>query len=261
MAWFMGIDIGSVTSKGAITKDGKLLVAYHLLPSGANYRAVAQRLREELLARAGLSPQEITYTIATGYGAGSVSFSDEQVADIRCCARGTSSLFPSARTVIDIQGMSSQVIRLDEEGQVTNFVVSEKCAAGSGRFLEIIANVLRINLNDIGPLSLKSKNPITFTTGCAVFGESEAISRVAEGISKEDILAGVHMALASKLSALIDRVGLEEQCAISGGGGVNVGLIRSLEEKLGIQLLVPPQPQLITALGAAIMAEEKQKGI
>jgi len=156
-----------------------------------------------------------------------------------------------------VQGMSSQVIRLKEGGQVINFVVSEKCAAGSGRFLEVIANVLRIDLKDIGPLSLKSKNPITFTTGCAVFGESEAISRVSEGISKEDILAGVHKALANKISTLIDRIGVEEQWAISGGGGLNVGLIKSVEERLGIQLLVPPQPQIITALGAAIMAEAR----
>ena len=258
MAWFMGIDIGSGTSKGVITEDGKLM-AYHLLPSGANYRAAAQKLREELLAKAGLSPEDITNTIATGCGAGSVPFSSQQVTDIRCCARGISSIFPLARTVIDVQGMSSQVIRLNEAGQVTNFVVSEKCAAGSGRFLAIIANVLRIDLKDIGPLSLKSKNPVTFTTSCAVFGESEAISRVTEGISKEDILAGVHKALANKLSALVDRVGLEKECAISGGGGLDIGLIKSLEEKLGLKLLVPPQPQLTTALGAAIMAEEKQK--
>ncbi len=256
MVWFMGVDIGSRTSKGVITKDGKLL-AYHLLPSGVNYKAVAQKLRSELLTKLGLSPEDIAYTVATGQGAGSVLFSSQQVADIRCCARGISSVFPSVRTVIDIQGMSSQVIRLNERGQVTNFVVSEKCAAGSGRFLDIIANVLRIDLRDIGSLSLKSKNPVTFTTGCAVFGESEAISRVSEGISKEDILGGVHKALADKLSALIGRVGLEEECAISGGGALDVGLIKSIEEKLGVRLLVPPQPQFITALGAAIMAEER----
>ncbi len=256
MAWFMGIDIGSGSSKGVITEDGKL-VAYHVLPSKANYRVVAQKLRDELLAKVALPPGDITYTIATGYGGGSVPFSNQQVADIRCCARGISSVFPLVRTVIDVQGMSSQVIRLKEGGQVINFVVSEKCAAGSGRFLEVIANVLRIDLKDIGPLSLKSKNPITFTTGCAVFGESEAISRVSEGISKEDILAGVHKALANKISTLIDRIGVEEQWAISGGGGLNVGLIKSVEERLGIQLLVPPQPQLITALGAAIMAEAR----
>jgi len=254
----MGIDIGSGTSKGVITEDGKPK-AYHLLPSGVNYRATAEKLREERLAKAGLSSKDIAYTIATGHGAGSIPFSNEQVSDIRCCARGISSIFPSVRTVIDIQGMSSQVIRLNEKGQVINFVVSEKCAAGSGRFLDVIANVLRIDLEDIGSLSLKSKNLVTFTTGCAVFGESEAISRVAEGASKEDILAGVHRALANKVSTLVERVGLEKECAISGGGALNVGLIKSVEEKLGIELLVPPQPQFVTVLGAAVMAEERHK--
>jgi len=255
MAYFMGIDIGSGTSKGVITKDGKLL-AYHLLPSGVDYRAIAQKLGEELLAKVGLSPEDIAYTVATGQGSGNVPFSNQQVTDIRCCARGINSILPSVRTIIDVQGQSSQVIRLNEKGQVTNFVVSEKCAAGSGRFLEVIANVLQIELKDIGPLSLKSKNPVTFTTSCAVFGESEAVSRVAEGTAKEDILAGIHEALANKISALIDRVGLERGCAISGGGALNIGLIKSVEEKLGIRLLVPSQPQIVTALGAAVMAEE-----
>ena len=258
MAYFMGIDIGSGTSKGVITREGKLL-AYHLLPSGVDYRAVAGKLREELLAKAGLSPEDIAYTMATGQGSGSVPFSNQQVTDIRCCARGINSIFPSVRTIIDVQGQSSQVIQLNEKGQVTNFVVSEKCAAGSGRFLEVIANVLQIELKDIGPLSLKSKTPVTFTAGCAVFGESEAVSRVAEGTAKEDILAGIHEALANKISALIGRVGLEKECAVSGGGALNIGLIKSVEEKLGIKLLVPPQPQIVTALGAAIMAEERER--
>ncbi len=258
MAWFMGIDIGSGTTKGVITRDGELFTHY-LLPSGANYKVAAQKLREELLAKAGLTTEDIASTVVTGYGAGNIPFSGHEVADLRCCARGISTIFPSVRTVIDVGEQSSQVIRLTEEGQVIDFAVSERCAAGSGRFLNIIANVLRIDLNDIGPLSLKSKNPVTFTTGCAVFGESEAVSRVAEGISKEDILAGVHKALADKISALIERVGLEQECAISGGGGLDVGLIKSIEEKLGVQLLVPPQPQIITALGAAIMADESQK--
>ncbi len=255
MAYFMGIDIGSATSKGVITENGNL-VAYHLFPSGVNYRTTAQQLREELLAKVGLSPEDIAGTVATGRGSARVPFSNQKVADILCCARGINSISPSVRTVIDIGDQSSQVIRINSEGQVTNFTVSEKCATGSGCFLEIIANVLRIDLKDIGPLSLKAKNPVTFTTSCAVFGESEAISRVAEGASKEDILAGVHKALANKLSALVSRVGLEEECAISGGGGLDVGVIKSLEEELGIQLLVPPHPQIITALGAAIMAKE-----
>lgn len=159
--------------------------------------------------------------------------------------------------VINIGAQSSEVIRLDENGRVVDFAVSEKCAAGSAWFLQVMANVLRIELKDIGPLSLKSKNPIIFGTGCAVFGETEAITRVSEGFSKEDILAGVHKSLANKVSSLVTKVGLQEQCAMSGGGGLDIGLIKSLEENLRIQLLVPPHPQIVTALGAAIIAKEK----
>ena len=135
-------------------------------------------------------------------------------------------------------------------------MVSERCATGSGQFLKIIANVVRVDLADIGPLSLLAKNPVTLTTGCAVFGESEVISRLSEGISKEDILAGVHRSLAKKILSLIDTVKLEYDCAMSGGGGLDVGLVRSIEEELGAQLLVSPYPQVINALGAAIMARE-----
>jgi predicted CoA-substrate-specific enzyme activase len=255
MAYFLGIDIGSGTSKGVITGDGEL-VASHLLPSGINYWTTAERLHRELLAQAGLQAEDIAGTVATGQGSANVGFGHRQVADIRCCARGVNRIFPSARTAIDVQAQSSQAIRLSERGEVTNFAVSEKCAAGSGRFLEVMANVLQVALEDIGPLSLKARNPVKFTTGCAVFGESEAISRVAEGSSREDILAGLHQALADKISTLIERVGLEEDCAISGGGAFDIGLVKSVEEKLNIKLLVPPQPQMVTALGAAIMARE-----
>jgi predicted CoA-substrate-specific enzyme activase len=256
MAWFMGIDIGSATSKGVITK-GSDFFACHVFPSGNNYRMAAQKLREELLAKGKLSQKEIACTVATGRGANNVVFADRQVADIICCARGINNIFPSVRTVIDVEDQSSQVIRVDEEGRVVNFAVSEKCAAGSGRFLQVIANVLRMDLKDIGPLSLKSENPVMFTTGCAVFGETEAISRVAEGTSKEDILGGVHKAIAGKISTLVERLGSQEQYAISGGGGLDIGLIKAIEDKLGIQLLVPPYPQLVAALGAAIIATEK----
>jgi predicted CoA-substrate-specific enzyme activase len=255
MACFLGIDIGARTSKGVIIEDDKVK-AYHSLLSGINYREAAQRLRDELLAKTGLLLGDIAYTIATGVGAQNVSFSQQKVDDLRCCARGVNYFFPEAKMVIDVGGTSSRVTQIDKMGRVINFIVSEKCAAGSGYFLETIANVLRIKLEDIGPLSLTSQNPVTFTTGCAVFGESEAVSRVSEGFSKEDILAGVHRALASKISTLVARVGLEEPCVISGGGGLDIGLIRSIEEELGIQLLVPPEPQFITALGAAVLAKK-----
>lgn len=258
MAWYLGIDIGSSTSKGVITSD-RDTVARYLLHSGVDYRLAAQKLIDGLLARAGVAREDIACTVATGQGSINVEFADQQVADIRCCARGIYSIYPSVRTVIDVQGQSTQVLRLNGEGQVANFVVSEKCASGSGRFLDIIANVLQIKLEEVGPLSLESKNPITFTTGCAVFGESEAVSRVSEGIAREDILAGVHQALAEKISSLVGKVGMEEYCAITGGGALNIGLISWVERKLGVELLVPPEPQFVTALGAAIMAEDTCK--
>ena len=256
MAWFAGIDVGSVTVKAVITDNGEIK-AYSLTPAGSNYKLAAQRAMTEALAKAGLSLKDIANIVATGYGANTVDFASQQVTDISCCARGINCIFPEVRTVIDVGGQASKVIRVNAEGRATNFVISERCAAGSGRFLQIIANVLRIELASVGPLSLQSKNPVTYTTGCAVFGESEAVSRVAEGTPKEDILAGVHNAIAAKISNLIDRVGLEKECALTGGGALDAGLVKRVEEKLGIHLLVPPQPQLTAALGAALLAEER----
>jgi predicted CoA-substrate-specific enzyme activase len=253
MTWFMGIDIGSVYSKGVIISDSEL-AAYHVIPSGANYHTTAETIRQELLRQVNLSQDNIADTVATGTGATNVPFASRQVSDTVCTARGINSVFPQARTAIEVAGQSTKVIRVNEQGMVANFTVSEKCAAGSGRFIEVIANVLRINLKDFGPLSLKSKQPVTFGTGCAVFGESEAVTRVAEGIPKEDIAAGVNKALASKISSLVKKIKLEEPCAICGGGALNTGLIKTVEQEMNIKLLVPTQPQIVTALGAAVIA-------
>jgi predicted CoA-substrate-specific enzyme activase len=253
MSWFMGIDIGSAYSKGVIIKDFAL-VASHIIISGANYRTSAEAIRTELIRQVNLTQNDITSTVATGSGADNVYFVSHKASDIVCTARGINNVFPQARTVIDVASQSTRVIRLNEEGIVTNFTVSEKCAAGGGRFIEVIANVLRINLGDFGPLAAKSSSPITFSTGCAVFGESEVITRISEGIPKEDIAAGANKALASKISSLVKKLKLEEPCAICGGGALNIALIKTIESELNTNLLVPPHPQLITALGAAIIA-------
>ena len=251
----MGIDIGSRTTKGVIIDNAELMV-YGSITSGTDYARGAEELRQKLLAKARLSHDKIARAVATGHSV-SVPFADENATDIQCCARGIFRAAPSVRTVIDIQAQTSQVVRLAESGLVSNFVVSEKCAAGSGRFLDVVANVLRMDIQDIGPLSLKSTNPVTFSTGCAVFGESEAISRVAEGIAKEDILAGVHKSVADKISGLVARVGMQEPCAISGGGGLDIGLVKAIENKLGVKLIVPSHPDMIAALGAASIAASR----
>jgi len=253
MAWFMGIDIGALYSKGVIVRDDEL-VAHHVIPSGASYREAAGKIRDELLSQAELSQGDISDVVATGTGSGNVYFASRKTSDIVCTARGIHMVFLSARTAVDVAAQSTKVVKVDERGLVANFVVSEKCAAGSGRFVDVMANVLRIPLKDFGQLSLKSTSPVTFSTGCAVFGESEAITRVAEGVTGEDIAAGVNKALADKISSLVKRVKLEEPCAICGGGALNIGLVKAVERELGLQLLVPPYPQVITALGAALTA-------
>lgn len=256
MAYVAGIDIGSAFSKALILAATKVR-SYYILPSGGNYKDTADKVLGEALAKAMLSLQDIGYIIATGYGASSVSSSDELISDISCQGKGVFHLFPSVRTIIDIGGQFSKVSNIDEDGKAAGFLLSERCAAGSGRFLQVIARVLQVELEEIGELSLKSQKKIDFNTGCAVFAETEAISRVAEGATKEDILAGVHRALAAKIQVLVERLGLKPDCALIGGSAKDIGLVKSIEERLGFSLFIPEEPQIVAALGAALIAEEK----
>ena len=255
MVYAAGIDIGSVFAKAAIVSGE--LVSYHITPSGGNYKLTADETIKEALTKASLSAKDIAYVVATGYGASNVSLAHEIITEVSCQAKGISYVFPSVRTAIDIGGQFTRVFKVDDRGKATAFVLSEKCAAGSGRFLQVIARVLQIDLTEIGPLSLKSQERVDFNTGCAVFAESEAISRIAEGTLKEDILAGIHRAMAAKTMNLVERVGLEPDCALIGGGAKDIGLVKSIEEILELGLLVPEEPQIVTALGAALIAGEK----
>jgi predicted CoA-substrate-specific enzyme activase len=201
----------------------------------------------------------MVYTIATGYGARSVTFADEVVTDISCHSRGIFYLCPSVRTVVDVGDLFSKAFRIDERGNSLNFLLSGKCAGGSARVLKVIAKVLQIRLEDIGEVSLKSQKRVDFNTGCAVFAETEAVSRVAEGVAKEDLLAGIHRALAAQLHSLAERVGIERDFAVVGGGARDIGLLKAVEEITGFDIVVPPEPHLTAALGAAVIAREKVK--
>jgi predicted CoA-substrate-specific enzyme activase len=260
MVYVAGIDIGSAFSK-AVVMAGNKIIAYQVKPSGGNYRLTAEQVMEEAVTKVKLSLEDIGYTVATGYGAANVSFSQGTVSDISCLARGVYYLFPTARTAIDVGGQFTRVLKLNNRGRATAFLLSEKCAAGSGRFLQVIARVLQIDLKDIGKLSLKSRNRVDFNTGCAVFAESEAVSRIAEGAAKEDILAGLHRALAAKVQTMVERLGIEPDCALVGGGAKDIGLVKSIEESLACNLLVPEEPQIVAALGAASMAGEQAAAI
>ena len=255
MKLFIGIDIGSAYSKGVILGNQERLGTYEC-PSGGDYRGTAQKIRDELLAQAGFHAEEVVCSVATGYGAKQAVFADEIVTDVSCHSRGLYFIRPSVRTAVDVGDLYGKAFRLDGQGNPLNFVMSSKCAGGSGRALKVIAKVLQVGIEDIGELSLRSTRPVEFTTSCAVFAESEAISRIAEGVPKEDLLAGIHRALAAQLHSLAERMGVEEEYALTGGGARNLGLVKAMEEVSKRDIYVPPEPHLTAALGAALIARE-----
>jgi len=260
MACVIGIDIGSAFSKGIIMRDQKIVGSY-VMPSGGNYKLAAERVKGKLLYRIGLSSNDILYLVATGYGAKSVTLADEVVTDISCHSRGIFYLFPSVRTVVDVGDLFSKAFRIDERGNSLTFLLSGKCAGGSARVLKVIAKVLQVKVEEIGELSLKSQKRIDFNTGCAVFAETEAVSRIAEGASREDLLAGIHRALAAQINSLAERVGIEKDYALVGGGARDVGLVKAVEEIVGFEVVIPEDPHLTAAIGAAVIAGEKARGI
>ncbi len=255
MVYVSGIDIGSAGSKGIALGDREVIGSFEG-PSGGDFKLTAERIRKELLSQAGISTDDISRTVATGYGSKMVIFADEVKPDIVCHGKGVSSLLPSVRTVIDVGDLYTRVFRLDGQGNVHRFLMSGKCAGGSGRILQVIAKVLQVKVEEVGNLSLKSKKRVDFNTGCAVFSESEAISRLSQEVTKEDLLAGIHRALAAQINSLAERLGVEQEVAMVGGGARDVGLIQAFKEIRGHDILIPPNPHLTAALGAAIIAME-----
>ncbi len=255
MVFVLGIDIGSASSKGIALGDQGLSGSFEC-PSGGDFKLTAERIRKELLFQIGISASDISRTVATGYGSKLVTFADEVKSDIACHAKGISSLLPSVRTVIEVGDLYTKVLRIDGKGSVHNFLMSGKCAGGSGRILQVIAKVLQVKVEEIGELSLKSKKRVEFNTGCAVFAESEAISRLSQEVTKEDLLAGIHRALAAQINSLAERMGVEQDVAMVGGGARDLGLVQALKEIRGHDILVPQRPHLTAALGAALIAKE-----
>jgi len=254
---FMGIDIGSENSKGVILENDNVIAKY-LCKSGSNYRKTAEKIKDTLLSDTDLSIENITYTVATGCGSPNVYFADEKVADLLCSARGSVKIIASATRIFEIGARSSRAIEIDSKTKkIINFSVTDKCAAGSYYFIQVVAKVLGINLDEIASTSLKSKQPISFNTGCAVFGETEAITRVVEGVAKEDILAGAHNALADKLLSLYPKFTSKGEFAIIGGGAIDRGLVESIKRKASVNIIIPSNPIIVPAVGAAIFAREK----
>lgn len=251
----LGIDIGSAQSKGIILGSQGKMGSFEC-PSGGNFKWTSEKVREELLSRSGRKETDLSRTVATGYGSKLVLFADEIKPDIVCLAKGLSSLLPTVRTVIDVGDLYTKVLRTDGNGGVHNFLLSGKCAGGSGRILQVIARVLRVRVEEMGELSLKSETRVDFNTGCAVFAETEAISRLSQEVKKEDLLAGLHRALAAQINSLAERIGVEPDVAMTGGGARDIGLVQAFRELRGHDILVPPDPHMTAALGAALIAFE-----
>lgn len=250
-----GIDIGSIYSKAIILKNNQVAASL-VKRTGGEIKAASQRIMGEVLAPLGLGIEDLKSVVATGYGRISVSFAEKQVTEISCFGRGVGHLFPDVRTVIDIGGQDSKGIKIDEYGSVNDFAMNDKCAAGTGRFLEVMANALEVKLEDMGPLALQSESPEEIGITCTVFAESQVISLVAEGRPKVDIIAGIHQAIAERIFSMVKMIRVEERIAITGGGARNIGLVWELEKKLGTKVVVPPEPQLVGAYGAALFALE-----
>ena len=261
--YFAGIDLGSTMTKVVILNQAML--ASVIGPTGPEHRKLANRVMEEALARAKLSFVDITYVVATGYGRINVPFADKQITEISCHARGVGSLLPEARTVIDIGGQDSKGIKL-KEGRAVDFVMNDKCAAGTGRFLEVTAEELGVKLEDIGKLSLAAKNKVEIGSTCTVFAAQEVVAKLAEGVPLPDIIAGLHEAIAARIYSMVGRLKIEREVALTGGGAKNIGLVKALEARLGFPVLVPPEPLLTGAIGAALLGrdivrEADEKGI
>lgn len=253
---FAGIDIGSTMTKVVIADEQEKILASHIGPTGAEHRHLALKVMDETIKKAGLAFDALDFVVATGYGRINVPFADKQITEITCHARGIRSLFPSARIIIDIGGQDSKGIKLDEAGKVANFVMNDKCAAGTGRFLEVISETLGINLTDMGDLALSAEGFVQISNTCTVFAEHEVTSRLAEGAGVAEIVAGLHEAIASRVVNMTRHLGIEKDVVVTGGGAKNKGLVRAIAGKVGFSVLTPPEPFITGALGAALVGKD-----
>ncbi len=257
MIYAAGVDVGSTQTKAIILSETREIVARALINTGANVSQAAERSFRQAVASAGIPAESVVYVVGTGYGRYKVNFGNAQITEISCHARGANFLFPNTRTVIDMGGQDAKGIRVGDGGDVKDFVMNDKCAAGTGRFLSNAASTLALDLDQIGPISLQAKVPVRLSTVCAVFVESDIMSYLAEGKTVPDILGGVHSAIAARTVALVRRVGIEPEVTFTGGVTRNVGMVRALEEKLGLPVNVSDDSHFIGAIGAAIFALER----
>jgi len=254
-----GVDVGSTQTKAVVMTEngGREILGRALVDTGANVRKAADNAFRAVCQAASIHPPEVGFVVGTGYGRYNISFGNAQMTEISCHARGAHFICPTTRTVIDMGGQDSKAISLGKDGQVLDFVMNDKCAAGTGRFLANAAEVMGISLDEIGPLSLQATRAVKMATVCTVFVESDILSYLAQGKKAEDILGGVHLAIAKRTLSLARRISIEPDITMTGGVARNSGMVHALEEVLGTKLQVSPDSQFIGAIGAAVFALEK----
>jgi predicted CoA-substrate-specific enzyme activase len=250
-----GVDIGSLSSKALIMEDGNIR-GWKIILTGPDSSESAVSVMNFALKECRLALEDVQYIVGTGYGRVNVPFAQTTITEISCHARGCHWMFPETRTILDMGGQDCKAIRCDEAGRVTNFVMNDKCAAGTGRYLERVAATVNMKLEEIGALSLKGSNPLPISDFCAVFAESDVVKLMHDNQPIPDILAGAHEAIVKRIRSFMQRVGIEESLCISGGVAKNIGVVKRLEAQLSLKAKIAPEPQIIGALGAALFAAD-----
>lgn len=260
MVYAAGVDVGSTQTKAVLLDEAGRVLGRSLITTGANVVSAAEQAFLAAVAEAGIEEADVGYVVGTGYGRYRVTFGQAQVTEISCHARGAVHLFPGTRTVLDMGGQDTKAIRVRPDGEVPDFCMNDKCAAGTGRFLQAAAFALEIPLDRLGPTALGSQRPVRISTTCTVFAESEVLSWLARGKKIEDILMGVHRSIAARSIALLTRVGIEPQVTFTGGVARNIGMVRVLSELLELELNVGEESHFMGALGAALFARDRVLG-
>ena len=255
--YVLGIDSGSTSTNAVIMDKNKKIIAHEVIRTGAKSIESAEKILENILTKAKLKKEDLSLIVSTGYGRVSITYAHESVTEISCHGKGAHYFNPKIRTILDIGGQDSKAISLNENGDVKDFVMNDKCAAGTGRFLEMMSKTLDIPISELGPLSLDSKEKIEITSMCSVFAESEVISLIAQNKEKSDIIHGIHNSIASKAYSLLKRVGLEKEFMMTGGVAKNIGVVKAVEDKINSKLYICEEPEIVGATGAALYALEK----
>jgi predicted CoA-substrate-specific enzyme activase len=260
MSYAAGVDVGSTQTKAVIIDEERQIVSRSLIDTRANVVLAAENAYLEALEKSGVQEEEIEYVVGTGYGRYRVTFGNTQVTEISCHGRGAVHMFPQSKTVLDMGGQDTKAIRVGPAGEIYDFCMNDKCAAGTGRFLGAASSALDIPLDELGPTALRADVPVRISTTCTVFAESEVLSWLGKGKKIEDILLGVHQSIASRSIGLLRRVGIEEELTFTGGVAMNVGMVQVLNQTLGFDVNVSAESHYMGAIGAALFALDNVMG-